>query len=362
MISHDELADLLSRVILNKFRSKFGNVYISKVSMDFPRPDFVYIPYNHKSGLPIAFEVKTPYARKHEYLTGIGQAVSYNTIFPLSYLVVPDFNIEGFKVVDFVQNVVDVNRLNIGIIEYKIEEPNNVKIIKEALPTNPSKDSLKQIRSIRRSYSYWRETYPYEVFEALKIAKELEKSSGSILNEVLSRLWETVLSKRFKKAKRPSSFLLNYKLFLLQNALLDATGRLTIIGRHVLTLGEYFGGDSEMFKEVITYVMLKYGGHYLLLSKIYEIQEKMSKQYLSNPDQWVNKIEKELRNQDYYISKDDFNINFPRLPYAYKNIFCGIAEPKFNQGKGLFINFPKIISILEKGSKLFSSIEDIISQ
>jgi hypothetical protein len=382
-LSHDELAELLSRAILRNYRDIFGSVFISSVSMDFPKPDFIYVPY--KMGrinikeierylgqttltgehlpLPVSFEVKTPYVYKHEYITGIGQAISYNSLFPLSYLVIPNSNMEGFEVSEFVANIVNTNNLNMGIFTYRMENPEEIELIKEASVVRTQAKRIKEsVKGIRRSYSYWRETTPEEVFEALRISKELETAQESnILNHILKRLWDEVLSVRFPRTTRVSSFLLNYKLFLIQNALLDANGRLTIIGRHTLALGERFGKESETFKEVITYILLKYGGHYVLLSKIYEEQRQMDEKQLSSWDIWADEIVRRLTEQDYYVSKDDFRIDLPRMLFAYERYFCSIAERNFVKGRGISINYPKIVTILDKGSKLFSTIEATLS-
>jgi len=382
-LSHDELAEFLSRVILRNFRDLFGNVFISSVSMDFPKPDFIYVPYEmrrikiqeierylgqttltgERLPLPVSFEVKTPYVYKHEYITGIGQAISYNSIFPLSYLVIPDSNTEGFEVSDFVREIIETNNLSIGLFSYDMENPAEIELVKEASIVRTQARRIKEsVKGIRRSYSYWRETMPEEVFEALRISKELERTQEfNVLNEVLTRLWDEVLSRRFPRTTRVSSFLLNYKLFLIQNALLDATGHLTAIGRHTLALGERFGKESETFREIVTYVLLKYGGHYVLLSKIYEAQRQMDEEQLSSWETWANEIVTKLREQDYYISKDDFRTDLPRMLFAYERYFCGIAESRFVEGRGISINFPKIIAILDKGSKLFSTIESTLS-
>jgi hypothetical protein len=383
-LSHDKLAEFLSQAILQKFRNLFGNVFISNVSMDFPRPDFIYIPYEigridikeiekylgqttlvgEPLPLPVSFEVKTPYVYKHEYITGIGQAISYNSIFPLSYLVVPNYNMEGFEVLDFLKTIIEINNLSIGLFSYKMENPAEIDLVKQASIVRIKAGHVKEtVKAIKRSYSYWRETKPEEVFEALRISREVEQTSqtNNILNIVMGKLWKEVLSKRFLKAKKISSFLLNYKLFLIQNALLDATGHLTTIGRHTLSLGERFGKESETFKEIITYILLKYGGHYILLSKIYEEQRKMSKEHLTSWDNWVNEIERKLKKQNYYISKDDFRIDLPRMLFAYNQYFCGIVERQFIKGEGILINFPKIVEILDKGSRVFSTIESTLS-
>jgi hypothetical protein len=381
-LSHDELAELLSRKILNNYRQFFGEVFIANVSMDFPKPDFIYVPIGMRTirikdleerlgqttltgerlPLPVSFEVKTPFVYKHEYITGIGQAISYNSVFPLSYLVIPDVNIEGFEVSNFVSNIVASNNLSMGIFTYKMEKPEDVELTKEAIAVKAEARQVKEsVKGIRRSYSYWRETVPEEVYEVLRISRQLENSrEANILNRVLEKLWRDILSARFPRTTRKSSFLLNYKLFLIQNALLDANGRLTVLGRHTLMLGEQFGKDSDMFREAITYIMLKYGGHYLLLSKIYEEQGKMDEE-LSSWETWAKEIVDRLQKQNYYISKDDFRTDLPRMLYAYERYFCGIAEKSFIQGRGIAINYPKIVEILDKGSKLFSVIESTLS-
>lgn len=383
-LSHDELAEFLSRTILQRFRNLFGDVFISNVSMDFPRPDFVYVPYEigridvkeierylgqttlgeEPLPLPVSFEVKTPYVYKHEYITGIGQAISYNSIFPLSYLVIPRYNVEGFDVSNFVKTIVETNNLNIGLFSYNQENPAEIELVKRASLVRIKAGHIREsVKDIKRSYSYWRETNPEEVFEALRISREVERTTKEvdILDKVMRKLWEEVLSKRFTKARKPSSFLLNYRLFLIQNALLDATGHLTAIGRHTLLLGERFGKESELFKEIITYVLLKYGGHYSLLSKIYEEQKEMGDEYLASWAKWANEIERRLREQNYYISKDDFRVDLPRMLFAYERYFCGIAKRQFMEGRGILINFPKIVEILDKGSRMYSIIESTLS-
>jgi hypothetical protein len=385
-ISHDEMADIVARALLDRYRDLFGNVFIATISYDFPRPDFVYLPLiasphkkrsiklildalnmktltDERLPFPTAFEFKTPFVSKHEYITGIGQAVTYNSIFPLSYLVIPETNVEGFDVINFVMDVVKRVKLSIGVVSYDPKNVSDVEIEKEAEPIVTDEKAITEaITSIKRSYAYWRETKPNEVFEALKISYELGKTDKiNIMSDVLEILWDNILSKRFKSARRPASFRLNYRLFLTQTALLDKNGRLTPIGRQTLMLGETFGGDSKEFEDVVTYVLLRFGGHYTLLSKIYIEQSKMIKSELINWNSWSESLRQRLEQQNYYFSKDDFRIDYPRLPYAYRNYFSGIvSDPVFIEGKGLNINYPKIVEILDKGNRLFSPIERVI--
>lgn len=359
MTFHDELVDILARTILRNYRDIFNDVFISNVSMDFPKPDFVYLPINKKNVYSVAFEVKTPFVYKHEYMTGLGQAIAYNTFFPLAYIVIPDINMDGFMVTDYIKTIVYSNKLKIGIFSYKNNDINDISLVKRAEVIE--QETSDEIKKIKRSYSYWRETKPEEVFQGLDLATRYK----SDLDSIMQRFWDEILSKRFRKTKNISSFLLNYKLFFVQNSLLDANGNLTILGKRTLELGERFGYNSDIANEIITYIVLKYGGHYLLLSKIYNEQLSMSSEELSSWDTWIDALEKRLTTHNYMISKDDFRMHygniksFPRLPYAYEKYFCGIARNTFKKGKGLIINYPKIFEIMDKGRKLFSNLEAI---
>jgi len=52
-------------------------------------------------------------------------------------------------------------------------------------------------------------------------------------------------------------------------------------------------------------------------------------------------MERRLKEQNYYISKDDFRTDLPRMLFAYDKYFCGIVESQFIEGRGISINFPK---------------------
>lgn len=360
-LTHDEMAHKVARILLTKYPDYFEEMFISTVSLDFPKPDFVFLPLKigearrlaeaikiyrevlkEERRYPAAFEFKTPYAYKHEYIMGIGQAITYNTTFARSYLIVPEYNVEGFEVLIFTQKIVDKNNLSIGLISYTPEE------------------LAESTRGIKRSYAYWRETKPEEVYDFLKIIEEesKHKQHGDIRKNALIRLWDEVLSSRFAEAKRKSSFLLNYGLFFTHLGLWDGEGRLTPLGRYTLIQGERFGRKSPTFTDIVTYLLLRHGGHYFLLEKIYSEQEKMSEEELSTWDNWAKTIKARLLEQNFYISTDDFRTDLPRLPYAYANYFSGIFFTKdFKEGKGFSINWIKILSILDKGKSIYSPIE-----
>jgi len=374
------MAHKIARILLTKYPDRFEEMFISTVSLDFPKPDFVFLPLRigearrlteaikiykkllkEERKYPAAFEFKTPYVYKHEYIMGVGQAITYNTTFARSYLIVPEYNIEGFEVLAFIQKIVDKNNLSIGLISYKPESLEKVEIIKDAKLIEKSPEELAEsTRGIRRSYAYWRETKPEEVYDFLKIIEEesKHKQHGDIRKDALTRLWDEILSLRFAGAKQKSAFLLNYGLFFAHLGLWDGEGRLTPLGRYTLIQGERFGRASSTFMDMVTYLLLRYGGHFFLLEKIYSEQEKMSEEELSTWESWARTIKDRLLKQNFYISTDDFRVDLPRLPYAYANYFSGIFFTKdFKEGKGFSINWTKILSILDKGKDIYSPIE-----
>jgi hypothetical protein len=380
-LSHDEMANFIARVLLNKYQKHFGNVFISPVSSDFPKPDFIFLPVglsrtktvSHKKifikimeeerrSYPTAFEFKTPYVYKHEYILGIGQAVTYHSIFVRSYLIIPKYNIEHFEVLDFILNIIEKSKLKIGLISYNPENFEEVDIKKESCIIEREPENLVEAtKGVTRSYAYWRETRPEEVYDFLRIVNEIEKEASpeeDIKNKVLERLWNEALSARFKDAKRKSSFLLNYYLLFSQIGLWDKMGRLTSLGKYTLLQGERFKKGSTDFQDIITYLLLRYGGHYLLLRKIYFAQSGLPPKQINTWKKWIEQITKKLTAENFYISKDDFRIDFPRLPYAYEKYFSGIvSRPYFVEGRGLNINWPKILDILDKGKRIYAPIE-----
>ncbi|MEM2211314.1 MAG: hypothetical protein QXK35_05895 [Nitrososphaerales archaeon] len=375
------MADIIAKTLLSKYRDHFGNVFVSPISSDFPKPDFIFIPIEisrskitshekifarvigeEKKSYPTAFEFKTPYVYKHEYISGIGQAVTYHSIFVRSYLIVPDYNIEHFKVSQFIVEIIEKAKLKIGLISYDPKNLGKVKIEKESCVIEREPENLVEAtRGITRSYAYWRETRPNEVYEFLNITHKVEeeaKLEENIKDKVLNMLWDKVLSSRFKKAERKASFLLNYNLLFSQLGLWDKKGKLTPLGRYTLLQGERFGKGSSDFQDLVTYLLLRYGGHYLLLRKIYLVQSKLSSRQMNTWEKWIKHIKAKLADENFYISEDDFRMDFPRLPYAYENHFSGIvARPKFIEGRGLNINWPKILDILDKGKRIYSPIE-----
>jgi len=377
-LTHDEMADIIAHTLLKKHREHFGNVFISPVSSDFPRPDFIFLPVEirkkslkkvfeevlekEKKSYPTAFEFKTPYVHKHEYIKGIGQAIAYNANFVRSYLIVPEYNMEGIDVISFVHEIAEKTKLSIGLISYDPNDLEKVEIVRNASILALTPESLEEtIRGVTRSYAYWRETKPEEVYKFLKIAEEesLKSSPGEDLrNKILHRLWSEVLVKRFPRTRRKSAFLLNYRLFFSHLGLWDKSGRLTPLGKYTLIQGDRFGEDSPTFRDIIAYLLLKYGGHYTLLRKIYLEQKKMSDDELSSWETWIEVLENRLSERNFYISREDFKVGFPRLPYAYSKYFGGIvSEPYFVKGRGLNINWIKIIEILDKGRRIYSPLE-----
>jgi hypothetical protein len=374
------MANFIAQILLNKHQEHFGRVFISPVSSDFPKPDFIFLPIEiskrpraHKrifrnvmkrerKSFPTAFEFKTPYVYKHEYILGIGQAATYHATFVRSYLIVPEYNIEGFEASNFIFNIIKKSKLEIGLISYNPKRLEEIEIKKESSVLEREPENLVEaIRGVTRSYAYWRETRPEEVYDFLKIAEEIDTESSSeedIRDEILEKLWNDTLSTRFRSAEQKTSFLLNYYLLFSHIGLWDRTGRLTSLGKYTLLQGERFGRESADFQDLITYLLLRYGGHYLLLRKIYLTQSQLSSRQLSTWERWIKQITEKLTIENFYISKDDFRVDFPRLPYAYKKYFSGIvSDPPFIKGRGLNINWPRILDILDKGKRIYTPIE-----
>ena len=102
---HDQIAE---RVALNFIQTKtFGNRYLASKLPIFPKPDIVLLGLSKDPMPQIAFEVKPPHAVKREYLTGLGQSISYLLTFPLVYMVLPNEVIDGLHIPTFISDIVN---------------------------------------------------------------------------------------------------------------------------------------------------------------------------------------------------------------------------------------------------------------
>lgn len=384
---HDQIAE---KVTLNFIQEKtFGNRYLASKLPIFPRPDIVLLGLSKEPMAQIAFEVKPPHAVKREYLTGLGQSISYLMTFPLVYIVLPDEVIDGLHIPSFINDIVKKVDLNIGVISYNILKF-TPKIIKRAkLQTQVDIERLEKrlTKSNPRSWLFWMDTNIKEVAKMLIKISDVENRNlqGKIQKIVLNEIWDEVLILRYPNTQRPSSFKLNYKLFLDTLNLWTGEGKLTVLGNRLYEICKKYGVESREFKDALHYVILTEGGYLRMLVHIDRIQSinmyekkgmatrlnsiirniREDLQEFNEKDDvlpiyqrkaencWLKILGVELLKMGYGRSLTQLNEELTRRfgNYFQKQLQTDFYLSKFMRGKGYAFNWEKIIDLIEKGDK-----------
>jgi len=134
--NHDLLADKAGRAIINKITTRetnWGQVFSSNIKKagDFgwPRPD--YVCYDYDLNQSVAFEFKPPNHSKREYLTGLGQTLSYLQKHHYSGLILPTI-VEGINLAEQISSILSLDvfaKHHIAVIGYDERtleaDPNN---------------------------------------------------------------------------------------------------------------------------------------------------------------------------------------------------------------------------------------------
>jgi len=390
MTTHDEMAYSIGKYFMDK--EEFGNVFISSVVPSFPRPDFVFISREKEPKPPIAFEFKPPNAVKREYLTGLGQSISYLNDFPYSYLIIPNQKIDDLFLPTYFLDVIDNSDLKIGLISYNTKSfiP---KIEREALinPKIPVDKITKEFNETR-SWAYWRETTPTEVLGILQISFDIYKENQESSKElIMNKFWDEILGKKYHEASESTekAHKLNYKLYLDYMGIWSQNGVLTTLGNRMREIGNNFGNDSNEFLDAMTLCALTEGGHYLLLKNVHEIQSTKYFENKGNVRELLDKLEAERKSHlhvtedmdilEYFVKSDDestewlkviscelyrrgFGQSISRIidemsrffPSYYNSLETNLLLSNYIKSKGFPINWAKISSLLESKEKIMN--------
>jgi hypothetical protein len=246
-MEHDEVIQIVSEW----FRSQRNVILVRKGRGEFPEPD-VHIQYNNKK---IAFvECKPSDADGREYLTGLGQAVAYTTLANFSYLAIPEKEMNMFKkffVVD-----------EIGLMS--VIEAGDVKVIQKPRESRPSK-----IETRERSYGYYRDLKPLEIYEVLKTISKQDRA-----NHIRDSIWNVLKQHRdLQSEKQKDAWLLNTYLLLRDLGLINSDWGLTRTG---VTLLQFGHSNKELYVKELTRCFLINANYIDILTLIQELNNKQS--------------------------------------------------------------------------------------
>lgn len=291
---HDNLATYFGDYIMMKIRKQdmifkqiFSERLIRTADWDWPRPDYVCM--DEEKECTYALEFKPPNQSKREYLTGLGQSVSYLQKHLYAGLIVPDVADDGFQIARFIRDTLEDAAFNDVALSLFSYDPANRKLEllrgikqerKNVLMKKVSKDEAKTF------WCWWRECSQYELFDLLNMSFIYNEKEGDIYTNNIypkfydkmvsgkTRTWEGIPRKKKGSMATYTSEKQNYKIPLSQLQLWNnGDCKLTDLGLEMLEIGKKYGPNSEAFLSALTYIILVDGKH-LELIKIFEEYQK----------------------------------------------------------------------------------------
>lgn len=378
--NHDILADKAGRAIIHKIVNRvdnWGQIFsgnLNKVGdFSWPRPD--YVCYDYDLSQSLAFEFKPPNHPKREYLTGLGQTLSYLEKHHYSGIILPT-TVEGYNIAQHLTNVLSLDvfaRHYITVIGYdertlESDPLNSIQLFKTI-----GHERTGEIISSDISQTYWcwwRDISHFEVFQLLCLLDNYSVHTGDIYSTLAwpefwrlmvagqTRNWEGTGRVKTDSERNRNSEKQNYKIPLFQLGLIEPSeGRLTAVGYKLISIGKIYGIDSSIFIDYLTKLVLIEGKHLILIQDLEEYKNTASEESLSNSTQFRKDFEtyldennsigarKEGRrttgNKESYI-RDELKL-WNKLGLLKNN-----GTRYFVEGRGIEFNWSRITDILTK--------------
>ena len=312
MNTHDVLAYAVATEAVSRLRSGrppwntlfSPNTYVT-ASRTWPVPDFVLV--DSTNTLTIAAEFKPPQQTKREYLTGLGQAISYSRDFNYALLVVPEVADDGYRIADHIVRVLQQDVLSsapVGVLSY---DPGSFSThnpsFSEAHFFSKRAGAPKAHAQLDQSfYAKWREVSPEEAFRLLKYSYEESRNSvGTVRDRAFDRLWRDIQAGRLHHwaggvrhystdEKIKIGVAKNYRNFLFHIGWTEVDGSLTRNGLDALHVGTLYGPLSRPFLDEIAQSVMGSGKHLILFNAISEYQDSLGTPFPDETD-WLAGLE-----------------------------------------------------------------------
>lgn len=305
--NHDLLAERAGSAIVSKITTRIGDWpqifsdQITKIGdFSWPRPD--YVCYDYELEQSIAFEFKPPNQSKREYLTGLGQTLSYLEKHHYSGLILPEI-VEGVNLAQQISNILSLDVFAkslitvVGYNERLLEsDPLNAVRLYKSISDHRTGEIVRA--DISETYwCWWRDMSHYEVFQLLCLLDIYSAFEGDIYSEyVWPEFWKLLTTSRTKgwdgnprdktdteaSAKSEKQ---NYKIPLVQLGLIEPSeGRLTVLGYKLVSIGKIYGVSSSIFVDFLTKLVLVEGKHLILIQDLEHFRMTANKEKFINQE------------------------------------------------------------------------------
>ena len=364
-MAHKMSAQLLSDV--RQSRAAWANAQLSTRTTlwqgmaDWPRPDITF--QDTTLDASIAFEFKPPSQPKREYVTGMGQALTYLNDFKYAGLVLPTLADDGFKIADYIGGMFTglLSTMPVAIFSYD-NDPSRLTVVR-TLQARMSAVKIPSGTGRRVFWGYWRDLSNHELFEMLRL---LDAQKRPNFDSVFGTFWSRFATKgraltwegRRRKAKSASAKgkmgeQINVRQAMRHAGLLDSDERLTAEGYRLLHVGKIYGPDSAAFMENLAAQVLTTARHLDLIFWIEEQQRLIPANLKRDAQSYYRALDLRLEGAGIIAapargaSKATFLRDEPKLWNKLGLLTQSGSGRYFHAGYGLAFDWRKIISVIE---------------
>lgn len=282
-LEHNRLSHEAEEIMLAQIRSGAAGWATDRLTTrttrwqgmaDWPKPDFAFADASTNASLAVEF--KPPGQPKREYVTSLGQAITYLQDFEYSAIILPRHTEDGFPIADYMQDCLEATHsetLPVALFSYtkNLEDAAdltthvNLRLRPTPLTRLPTGVGRKVF------WSYWRDL---SNFDALVLLRFLANGKRPDFDAAYKRFWREFMVKgraltwearprRSKplNAKSYNAERLNTRLSLQHIGLITKTGHLTDDGFNLMRTGEVYGADSAAFLDAMAQRVLIAGRH-----------------------------------------------------------------------------------------------------
>ena len=378
--NHDLLADKAGRAIINKITTRetnWGQIFSSNIKKagDFgwPRPD--YVCYDYDLNQSVAFEFKPPNHSKREYLTGLGQTLSYLQKHHYSGLILPTI-VEGINLAEQISSILSLDvfaKHHIAVIGYDERtleaDPNNSIQLFKRIEDERTGEIIESNLS-QTYWCWWRDISHYEVFQLLNILDKYSSETGDIYsNYAWPEFWSLMVNRQTKNWEgtprektdndtNRRSEKQNYKIPLFQLGLIEQSeGRLTVEGYKLISIGKIFGLNSSIYIDYLTKLVLIEGKHLILIQDLENFKNQASASSLDNQEQFRIDFELYLENNNSIGTRKPGRtttgnkVSYIRDEFKLWNklgLIKSTGMRYYVSGRGVEFNWSRITDILTK--------------
>jgi hypothetical protein len=372
-ITHNQLAHGTNALLLSQLRNSQAPWATARLTTnsrywqgvaDYPKPDGAF--EDRTTNASLALEFKPPGQPKREYITGLGQALSYLRSFEYSALVVPELAYDGFRIADYLGGLLQESyaaELPIALFSYQCD-PSDATDLRAIVTLRERKVALAQIpKGVGREvfWGYWRDLSQYEVQWLLEL---VDSGPRRTFEETFENFWSKYPTKgraktweggfRKRKSKNAPGFKAEERndfYSLLHSGLINRDGSLTETGYELLHLGKVYGPESVAFKYYLARQILDEGRHLELIFWIDETQRNISRQRKRTAAQFYAALDRELFNAGVIPhvpsgAKTTFLRDEPKLWNKLGLLIHSAGNSYFHPGIGLVFNWRAIIDIM----------------